>query len=53
MEAIRALLEAGPLAIVRVDSQAIVKRWSAGAEHLLGWGAEEVLDHALPAQALR
>ena len=53
MEAIRALIEAGPLAIVRVDSQATVKRWSAGAEKLLRWPAQEILQHQLPEGGLR
>ncbi len=53
MEAIRTLLEAGPLAIVRVNSQATVKRWSPGAEKLLGWSSAEILQHPLPDGGLR
>jgi two-component system cell cycle sensor histidine kinase/response regulator CckA len=45
---LRAVLDAGPLAIVGVDFQGRVQSWNRGAEQIYGWLAAEALDRPLP-----
>ena len=43
-----ALVDAAPLALVAVDRDGVVRVWSAAAERLLGWRADEVLGRPAP-----
>jgi PAS domain S-box-containing protein len=45
---VAALVDALPLAIVAVDRDGVVRLWSAAAERLLGWRAEEVIGRPAP-----
>jgi PAS domain S-box-containing protein len=47
-QALQALIEASPLAIVVLDVDANVKLWSHATERLFGWAEQEVLDRPLP-----
>jgi hypothetical protein len=47
-EALSALIDASPLAIMAVDAAGRVTLWNAAAERMLGWTAEEVIGGALP-----
>jgi two-component system cell cycle sensor histidine kinase/response regulator CckA len=47
-EALRAVIEASPLAIFEVDLTGGVKSWNPAAERILGWSREEVLGSPLP-----
>ena len=47
-QALQALIEASPLAIVVLDVDANVKLWSHATERLFGWAEQEVLDGPLP-----
>jgi len=47
-QTLRAVLDAGPLAIVAVDSEGRVRSWNRGAEQIYGWRAAETLDRPLP-----
>ncbi|MBI4615313.1 MAG: PAS domain S-box protein [Planctomycetes bacterium] len=47
-EGIRALIQASPAAIVSVDPSGIVTSWSASAERLFGWTAQEALGRPNP-----
>ncbi|MGI8420673.1 MAG: PAS domain-containing protein [Gaiellaceae bacterium] len=50
-EALRALLAASPLAVIRLDAEARVTLWNDSAATLLGWGATEALGNLLPTAA--
>jgi PAS domain S-box-containing protein len=43
VQALRALIEATPLAVLATDSAGKLTLWNPGAERLFGWKAEEVL----------
>ena len=43
-----ALVDATPLPIVAVDADGVVRLWSAAAERLLGWRADEVVGRPAP-----
>ena len=43
-----ALVDATPLPIVAVDGEGVVRLWSAAAERLLGWRADEVVGRPAP-----
>jgi two-component system cell cycle sensor histidine kinase/response regulator CckA len=43
VQALRALVEATPLAVMTLDRSGIVTLWNPGAERLFGWGAAEVV----------
>ena len=45
---VQAVIDASPLAIVRLDLEGNVKAWNQAAERMFGWTAEEVLDRSLP-----
>ncbi|MCX5905536.1 MAG: PAS domain S-box protein, partial [Proteobacteria bacterium] len=47
-EALMALIEASPLAIVSIAAGQTVKMWNPAAERMFGWKAEEVLGRPLP-----
>jgi PAS domain S-box-containing protein len=47
-EALNALIESSPLAIVALDLERRVTRWNAAAETIFGWPAEEVLGRSYP-----
>ncbi len=47
-EALMALIEASPLAIVSIAAGQKVKMWNPAAERMFGWSAEEVLGRPLP-----
>jgi PAS domain S-box-containing protein len=47
--ALRALVEACPLAMLALDREGIVRMWSRGAEQMFGWTEEEALGRPLPA----
>ena len=43
-----ALIEASPVGIVRFRNDRTVSSWSAAAERMLGWKAEEIIGKPLP-----
>jgi PAS domain S-box-containing protein len=45
---LEAVIDASPLAIIRLDLQGNVQAWSRAAEQLFGWREEEVLGKPLP-----
>ena len=45
---LEAVIDASPLAIIRLDLEGNVQAWSRAAEHLFGWREEEVLGKPLP-----
>jgi PAS domain S-box-containing protein len=45
---LRAILDRAPLAVVSIDLAGNVVRWSAGAERMFGWKADEVLGRRNP-----
>jgi len=45
---LEAVIDASPLAIVRLDPQGNVQGWSRAAERIFGWREEEVLGKQLP-----
>ena len=45
---LEAVIDASPLAIIRLDLQGTVRAWSRAAEQLFGWREEEVLGRPLP-----
>ncbi len=47
-ELMRATVTSSPLAIIRIDRNAIVRGWNAAAERLYGWRAEEVIGQPSP-----
>jgi len=47
-EALRAVMEATPLAIVAIDAEEKISRWNGAAETLFGWSKSEVLGRHLP-----
>ena len=47
-ELLQALINAAPLAIDMVDTDANIRLWSPAAEHLFGWQADEVIGKPLP-----
>jgi PAS domain S-box-containing protein len=47
-QAISALLQASPLAIIVLDPQGQVKSWNPAAEKMFGWQEAEVLGRTLP-----
>jgi len=47
-QALRALVEASPLAIMVVDRDGLVRVWSPAAERIFGWSRREVLGRVLP-----
>ena len=47
-EALMALIEASPLAIVSIGTGRMVKMWNPAAERVFGWTEEEVLGRPLP-----
>lgn len=47
-QALRALVEASPLAIMVVDRDGTVRVWSPAAERIFGWSRREVLGRVLP-----
>ena len=49
-EVLRALLDASPLGIIAVDNHGMVRLWSKGAQQVLGWTEEEMLDRRPPVE---
>jgi len=47
-DGLAALVDATPLPIVAVDADGVVRVWSAAAERLLGWRADEVVGRPAP-----
>lgn len=45
---LRAVVRASPMAIISLDMEGRVLVWSAAAERIYGWKAEEVIGHPLP-----
>jgi PAS domain S-box-containing protein len=45
---LRAVIDASPLAIIRLDLEGSVISWNRAAEQIFGWKAEEVLNQPLP-----
>jgi PAS domain S-box-containing protein len=45
---LQALIEASPLAIITLDSEAKVKTWNPAAEQIFGWSAGEVIGRFNP-----
>ncbi|MGA2713203.1 MAG: PAS domain S-box protein [Bryobacteraceae bacterium] len=45
---LRVLLDAAPFGVVALDENGYVRLWSSGAERLLGWQEQDVIDRALP-----
>ncbi|HEY0778740.1 MAG TPA: PAS domain S-box protein [Gemmatirosa sp.] len=45
---LRAVLDAAPMAVIAIDADLRVTMWNAGAERLLGYTADEVLDRPSP-----
>ncbi len=48
IQALRALVEATPLAVSTTDPAGTITLWNAGAERLFGWKAEEVIGKPNP-----
>lgn len=47
-EALQALIQSSPLAIVALDPSGNVKVWNTAAERIFGWSAHEVIGLSLP-----
>ena len=47
-QALAALIESAPLAIVSITAEQKVKTWNPAAERMFGWREEEVLGWPLP-----
>lgn len=47
-QALKALIESSPLAIIALDTDRNVTRWNHAAEQMFGWTAEEVLGKPYP-----
>jgi PAS domain S-box-containing protein len=47
-QALRALIQASPLAIIALDARGRVTLWNPAAERTFGWAEPEVLDRPLP-----
>jgi two-component system, cell cycle sensor histidine kinase and response regulator CckA len=47
-DALRAVIQASPLAIFTIDLNGIVRSWNAAAERLFGWQESEVLGRPTP-----
>jgi len=47
-QALRALIEASPLAICALDPEGRVRIWSPAAERIFGWSRREVLGRVIP-----
>src|ERR1700733_13892436 len=47
-EEVSALIEASPVGIIRFRQDRTVSSWSAAAERMLGWKAEEIIGKQLP-----
>ncbi len=47
-EALQALIQSSPLAIIALDPSGNVKVWSKAAERIFGWSAHEVIGLSLP-----
>ena len=47
-EALQAVMDTSPLAVIALDQMAIVRLWSRGAERMFGWSENEVLGKPLP-----
>jgi two-component system CheB/CheR fusion protein len=47
-QALRALIEASPLAICALDQEGRVRIWSPAAERMFGWSRREVLGRVIP-----
>lgn len=47
---LEALVDSSSLGLIVLDSRNRVQIWSRGAEQILGWREEELLDHTLPLQ---
>ena len=45
---LQAMIDASPLAIFTMDTQAVVTSWNRAAEEMFGWRAEEVLGRPYP-----
>ncbi len=47
-QALRAIIQATPLAIISLDTMGNVKTWNAAAERIFGWAESEVVGRPLP-----
>jgi PAS domain S-box-containing protein len=47
-QTLQALVQASPLAIISLDTEANLKMWSPAAQTIFGWTEQEVLGHPLP-----
>ena len=47
-KALRAIIDASPLAMVIADEEGIVKLWNPAAEETFGWSEQEALGKILP-----
>jgi PAS domain S-box-containing protein len=50
-EALNALIESSPMAIVALDQHRRVTRWNSAAESIFGWSSQEVLGSPYPAMS--
>ena len=48
MDHLRALIDASPLAIYSLTTDARIRTWNAAAERIFGWPAHEVIERPLP-----
>ncbi|MBI3803719.1 MAG: PAS domain S-box protein [Nitrospirae bacterium] len=47
-QALQAIIESAPLAIISLDLDGKIKTWNPAAEQIFGWRAEEVIGHFNP-----
>ena len=47
-QTLQAIVQASPLAILSLDTEANLKMWSPAAQTIFGWTEQEVLGHPLP-----
>jgi PAS domain S-box-containing protein len=47
-EAVRAVIDCSPMALISSDMEGRIRGWNPSAEHLFGWKAAEVLGHRFP-----
>lgn len=50
-QALEALLDASPSAVIVIDHNGLVRVWSASAERLLGWNESQVLGQPIPVES--
>src|SRR5688500_8758722 len=48
LKTLEAVIDAAPVAIIRIDLEGKVTLWNKSAERIFGWNAEEALGQLLP-----